>query len=408
MKYFQTRMAFPTFLGFAFGIFFTLSCATTQTAETSEQPRTSQEQFDTQLNRLNAEIRDNPENDALKVQKATLLAGHANTFQNPGQRNPLYRNMNDLSRNVNPDSREMLQIDRLLKNAWSTERNEGVRLLQEDRSESFDNHFDDIVAHLDNAITLIPDSLVTYSLKATTLYRRGHLSDAIATLESARERTDANKPDIDEKLAYLHLESGNAPESIRLYSGLTQNYPSNEHFQHGLINALIINEQHEDAAELLREMTERYPSRHHYRESLATEMYRAFSYKANRMTDRREGLYDDSIRDLFNILEEIHTIFEDLQDQVPSNEETTFRKAVIYKNAALKLSEIRNILPPDRVTSSELADFHEEYMMLSLPHWERLAELNPDNMDYMNSLYTVYLELGMDEDAESIERMYNF
>ena len=47
-------------------------------------------------------------------------------------------------------------------------------------------------------------------------------------------------------------------------------------------------------------------------------------------------------------------------------------------------------------------------MEYSLPIWERLAELNPENMGYISNLHQVYLELGMNEDAESLERSYNF
>ncbi|MDR9365242.1 MAG: hypothetical protein RI575_07890 [Balneolaceae bacterium] len=50
----------------------------------------------------------------------------------------------------------------------------------------------------------------------------------------------------------------------------------------------------------------------------------------------------------------------------------------------------------------------QSFMEYALPLWERLAEINSDNLGYINNLYQVYLELDMQEEAESIERSYNF
>jgi hypothetical protein len=112
-------------------------------------------------------------------------------------------------------------------------------------------------------------------------------------------------------------------------------------------------------------------------------------------------LSEDEREELTGLLASVHTIFETIQESLPSSEENLFRMASFYKNASQRLQQ----LPDD---NGEFDDMESEFMENSLPLWEQLVEINPDNLGYINNLYQVYLELGMQEEAESIERSYNF
>jgi predicted Zn-dependent protease len=408
MKHLFTRTASALL---AFGIFFTISCATTEQTGTSEVPPSAEQDFDMQLLDIDRQIEENPASIDLRVQKADLLVDAAKKEPEPEQRKPYYQNLRDAAQSAFYQfGDETKELDEVLARAWSHEQSNGVRLLQQDESEMFDTHFNSIISHFENAITIIPDSLVTYSLKATTYYRHGNLNEAIQTLQTAQSVSAESKPELSEKLAYLHLESGNLDESVRLYRKLAENQPDDEYIMHGLANAYMLNNQHEEAADLLQSLADKYPSRHNYKEALATEIYFIFEKEADQLLldqqSRDPG--NQPVEQLVNMLEDIHSIFESLKTNIPANEENTFRMAAFYKNSSLKLREITDSLTADEEFREEIAELEKNHLEISLPLWERLADMNPDNMEYLTGLRNVYQNLGMEEEAESVERSINF
>ncbi len=399
----STRMAS---LVLAFGIFFAFSCSTTETTVTNQQNSSPVQSYDQQLQELNYRIAESPGQGELYIKKAKILSEYSATFSNPAQRLPLYRNLKDLSLS---DQGNLPEIEAIIKSAWNKEHSSGLRELQEQTETNLQEH-PSIIAHFDNAITLIPDSLQTYFLKATTLYRTGNLHDAIGTLETAKNFTAENHSEIDEKIAYLNLESGNVQEAISMYNQLAETYPDVEHYQNGLINALIINEQHEDAITMLRELSETYPVRFFYRESLATETYFLVKKESESLlqSDPDQTNISENLDRIISYLDESHELFNSLSSQIPVHEEGTLRIAAFYKNSAILLGTLTDELPLKQDEQEMLEDRYINFLEHSLPLWERLTEMNPDNMDYILNLQEVYRTLGMDEEADAIERSITF
>jgi tetratricopeptide (TPR) repeat protein len=395
--------------GIAFGIFFTLSCSTTDKAEAPVESTTVSNSFHEQVSNLNQRIRSNPRNEEIRVRKAELLYEYAGSLTHPEDRKPVYQDLHTTANDSRHLTNAFLKIDEILKKAWNSERNSSIRLLQEDRSDTYDTHFYNIIAHLDNAITVIPDSLVTYSLKSATLYRRGYLNEAIGTLQEANRIANGVNPDIREKLAYLYLESGNYVDALSLYTELTQEYPDRETYIHGLVNVLIINKQHDEAVAKLRHLTDQYPARTSYRETLATELFYIFSTKTNLLYDNppNASALEEEIRDALHLLEEARLLFTSLDAQIPSNEENIYRMGSFFMKSSVIIKQLTD-LEIDNEFSGNLTNLSNEYMQTSLSYWERLAEMFSGNMEYMYILHSVYLELGMNEEADSIERSFNF
>lgn len=402
-----TRMAILT--GIVFGIFFTISCATAEKTGSSAPSAEHINRFDEQLSSLNQLIQTDPENQTARIEMAEILYEYAASRPDPESRKLLYENL----RNTADESRLLpgttSKIDEILRRAWNTEQANGIRLLQEDRSETYDIHFSRIIAHFDNAITIIPDSLVTYSLKSTTLYRRGHLNEAIQTLSAANEIANETNPAIREKLAFLHLETGNNAEAIAIYSDLTNEFPQKNYYRNGLINALIVNNEHIEAVNLLRVLSEEFPARTIYKTSLATELFFIFSNRTDLLIGNPPPVHilQDEVQEALTILDESLSIFSSLGSQLPSNEENSYRMGSFYLNASKKLYELSKLVPGDEF-SNDLQARSKDYLESALPFWERLAEMTADNMEYMSILHGLYLGLGMDEEAESVERTFNF
>ena len=410
MKIRITRMAIPLYIGFAFGLFFVQACTTVQPTETPEYEPGTAQYLEAELNRLNDQLAENPGTSSLYLEKSEVLYEFAKTHS-PRERPPIYQNLKDHSdAAMHKENIDQNEIEDVLRTAWSEEQSRGVQLLQQDRSTGLNENYSEIIAHFDNAITVIPDSLVTYSLKATTLYESGNLGKSIETLEKANTLSGGSNTEFLEKLAYLYLESGDVEKSISMYETLVESNPDDQHLKHGLVNAYIIDNQHEEAIAILSELTDLFPSRHTYQETLATQIYFLFDLKADDLIqqDYLDSEKSEDIQEISLMADQVHLIFDEIQATMPINEENTYRMAAFYKDAYLTLSKLTNRIEFDSEIVEVIISQKEQFLGLSLPLWERLAELNPDNLDYLNHLYQVYLHLDMEEDAQSLERSLNF
>jgi pentatricopeptide repeat protein len=288
------------------------------------------------------------------------------------------------------------------------EQSAGVRLLQQDGTDTFDEHFTNVITHFTNAVTIIPDSVVTYNLMATTYYRHGNLSEAISTLEAIEENGFTRPPETCEKLAYLYLEAGQIDRSVEIYETLSANNPDSEIYQQGLVNSYILGDMHTDAIALLEELTGVYPNRVQYREALATERFYIMrqSIREELQDPGFENYSDSELDDMLTQLNEISEIYRDIDETLPSSEERQQRIAAFYVSSANLLDEL---LPfTNESQNDHLSEQQETYLRASIPYWQTLYEANSDRSAYAYSLIEVYNKLGMEHEAELLEQQINF
>lgn len=407
MNYLSTRMAS---ILLAFGIFFAVSCSVFENIEAPED-QTQLQQVSNQINRINLELESDPNNHDLKIQKATLLSEYASHQSNPSDRYPIYQNLYSLNfgESLNGSS-EISEITDLLIKAWTNEQSSGVRLLQLNRNSEVNQHFYEILAHFDNAIVLQPDSMVTYNLMSTTFYENDSINNAIETLEIAVNRSTNKDPKLLEKLAYLYMETGNTEVSINIYENLVANNSDDNRLLHGLINAYMISQRHTEAIDHLLLLSEKYPMRYYYKEELATQLYFLFSSITDEIYYEIEAgnPIDEKIGELLEISHEVHLIYASLRTTIPTNEESLFRMGSFYYNSFNKLNSIYTTVTLSIERNSEIQTIIQSHRDNSIELWERLIEMNPDNMEYVYTLYSLYQNAGMSEEAEFIERSYNF
>jgi predicted Zn-dependent protease len=408
MIYLKTRKALLMFIWAAFGVFFTLSCSQFNKTSSGNGSEFSIDRSLDKLEQINSQLSNEPNNRDLQLEKAELLYSISVATSAPVHRKPYYQNLRDLAETQKQASQEVQpELKYILAKAWSSEQGDGIRLLQQDRSEYLDQQFETIVAHFENAIAINPDSLVTYNLLANTFYRHGDLNDAITTLETASAISGDVNPDIGEKLAYLYLESGDIEKSIQLYSNLKTENSQSPHIRNGLANAYILNQQHEEAVEVLRLLTEDYPTRFEYKEALATELYFLMSEKADRASqpNLEEQIAASELESLIGIVNEIDELFETLKENLPFNEEQLVRSGAFYHNTSVNLSKLKS--NAGLRFQNELEIKRVEMLEKALPLWEKLSENHPGNIDYIRNLHDIYVKLGRDEDAENLQRSFN-
>lgn len=387
-----------------FGIFFTLSCATfsstTKTAETLYQ----ENKYSQALAAVDREISDDPDNQGKKILKANILKDYAVNNRVPSDREVIYGNLRNTIEEVQFSTGQFNAVtDSILTSAWMYEQSEGVRYLQQDDSENLEQHFDMVISHFKNAIVIIPDSVVTYNLKATTHYKHGDLSDAITTLESIEENGITRPPETCEKLAFLYLEAGMIDRSINIYEGLTTNHPQNEMYRRGLVNAYILGEYHEDSVRLLEALAEEYPNRAEYREALATERFYLLKAEAHQLiSDSQTGSLN--VEAYTSSLSEIAAIFRNVDTTLPSSEERKERIAEFHISAATLLNNIADFTADDADAHKLASNEAESHLKDSIPYLRSLFESQSENVAYGRKLLRVYNELNMEQEAQSLER----
>jgi hypothetical protein len=392
-----------------FGIFFALSCSTFQTSTESPRSQFEAGNYNSALRLINSDIQENPDDLPLQLLKAEILQKMAVENYQPEEREPVYTNLRTTTDEVSFESSAyQSRIDSILTSAWMTEQSAGVRLLQQDGSSTFDEHFNTVIAHFNNALTIIPDSIVTYNLMATTYYRHGNLSDAISTIESIEDKGFTQPPKTKEKLAYLYLEAGQIDKSVELYEALSASYPESEIYQQGLVNSYILGDMHTDAIALLEELTGVYPNRVQYREALATERFYVMRHRAEDTMQASgfESFSGSEIDQMLEQLDEISSIYRDIDETLPSSEERQQRIAAFYVSSADLIAEVF-ANTDDEALKSQLSEQRETYLRASIPYWQTLYEANSDRAAYAYSLIEVYNELGMEDQAELLEQQIN-
>lgn len=406
MTDFKTRMV--SFL-LAFGIFFAVSCSTLSLTDKSPDELYDQGEFEQALNAVNQELEEHPDSTELKILKSEILKNSAKNINPISDRQTTYRELRSTIEEIGFTTQDYQQkTDSILVNAWSYEQGEGVRLLQKDDSETYDENYEAITAHFSNAMTIIPDSLVTYSLQSTTHYRHGDTQKAIETIEAA-ENSDLNlTTKLREKLAYLYLEAGYLDRSITTYEQLVADEPGNTNFLHGLANAHIIKENHSHAIEILEDLTNQYPNRIEYVEALATEKYFLLVETIEELADQanNENIDNSNINSVLDELQTLSELFDELDSKSPAREDFQLRIASFYKDAGTRLMKFSEMIDNDE--SERLLEFGEQFVEQSLPYWQQLIELSPDNPVYAQRLHESFSILGMDEEAEMMNSQINF
>ncbi|CAN5229232.1 hypothetical protein BH23BAC3_BH23BAC3_10580 [soil metagenome] len=392
-----------------FGIFFTLSCTSLQTTSKNAETLYNENNYRAALETIDNEILEDPDNSEKKILKARILNAHAMNDRGPSDRNQLYNNLRNTVDEIQFSTDQFnTETDSILNTAWLHEQSEGVRYLQQNGPDNFDLHFDRVISHFSNAITIIPDSLVTYNLKATTYYRHGDLTKAIETLESIEDKGFNRPPDTCEKLAYLYLEAGMIDRSIEIYEGLASNYPESEIYRQGLVNAYILGDNHQKSIELLETLSEEFPNRAEYREALATERF----YQLKNEADDLKLESNESDRTLGEIeyfsdsLNEITGIYHDVDGALPSTEERKQRIAEFHLSAADLLTGLAGTNQESEL--NQLAASESEMQLRhAIPYLIALFESNADNVVYARKLIDLYNDLDMDDEAEALERQIN-
>ncbi|MEX0593457.1 MAG: tetratricopeptide repeat protein [Balneolaceae bacterium] len=376
----------------AAGFFFLSACLSTEpTTRHSPDPLSSERA----LEEIDRKIDSGQDPGPLLLERMEVLKDLADE-SSPDGRSVYYEEMVQTA--ATPDLRQSEladQADDRLRSTYEDEFQSGESGLGVAESSS--------LHHFRNASILQPEESDPYRHLSSILYRQDRIPDAISILESAKRRIDPYPPDMSERIAYLYLESGQLDEAVTRYQSLVDEDSGRIDVRHALVNAFILNEQHSDAVQELRELLETHPENNWYRQSLAVELFFLLQdhWGSTPPTERNENEIRTDLKWVDEAIEQL----ADPDESPPADTESAYVLAQFYRNSGLYLLEQAEGLP-NRI-ATELVSRGEYLLKEAIPRWKEMADQNPENRELWSHLQVMYLKLGLDEQARQIDEQLN-
>lgn len=323
------------------------------------------------------------------------------------------------------------RIFELITGFWADEHNAGVDAFNEaDDSMNGNELLNRAKNHFINAVIIQPDSAQSYLTLSYTLEKLGEVDGAILSFESGLEKLQEPQIDDYDFLISLYIQSDKNELAYELSQKAANQYPEEIVFKEYLTDYYIETGQYENAVEHIDELIDLNPQNLNYYYIRATQKFEpAFRYLEQtidifeeiwRLRERKLADIPESERqrlqieidNLLNDVNELQQLGGDMADQIisdlehiieqqPENENahsllafTSKNRASIYIEKSSLTHEPGEIEQFDRQIENDLNK--------ALIHFEILTELNPGNHEYWESLYEVYMHLGMRDRAQRI------
>ncbi len=399
--------------------------------------------YETALATADQAIETNPENYVAHYYRGIVLAAQAESLEEPSERRSYYASAREsfetsraLMEGLEERPEEYAELNDAIVVYWADEYNAGVNYQTDD---SLFNVTPDplrvSLAHFYNAATINPDSAMTFQVMSSTYFQLEEVENAIRTYEQAMSLLDPPLVEDYEYLASLFLYQERFDEAIRVSEEGLEAYPDESVFVQFMADAYIQSGEQDRAISLVEDLIESDPDNPTYRRVLGTQIYqsvdgitaevaqlyeRQFDLRQAARNQRGEELDQTQaeIAQLDRRIDEMESRIDELTlvsvremtrvtELEPESESAHFILGIIYQNRAANLFDRRN----NTTDNEEARDYDErarENLREALVYYEKAAEINPDNAENWQSLYQVYVTLGMEDEAEEAMRRAGF
>lgn len=324
---------------------------------------------------------------------------------------------------------ESVETQILIDRKWSEEHNLGVKYATGDSTlASTDNPLDTAEDHLENAVVINPDSLLSFEVLAEVYRLNSNTEKGIQIYEDLITMKDEPEAYDYDRLGalYLSLEQYNKAKEI-LIDGVDL-FPDSVSLVQKLADSYMKLGENQESIEVIESLIERDPNNPQYHLVLGTQVY----IMASEITDDISSKYDeifnlereqrnlsgnakkanqDKVSSLRASIEDqsqradqlIDRAVQELQKVIevkPDNSNAYNTLGIIYQNKAAALFDKRNATA-DNDEAAKIDNQAKENLREAMKNYEKATEIEPDNQSYWRSLFQVYTSLGMNEKAEA-------
>lgn len=408
----------------ACGLFF--GCKTVKNGGLSENGPNSEKGYETALTSANKSIREHPNNPDSYYYKGLILDKLAHSKTDPQRRQPIYAQMRtsllrarDLYKtNGRQSSKDFQNIDHILSEDWSNAHNKGVGILKRDSSLSKDS-LQLALSYIQNAITIIPDSAISFRVEADIYYHLGDLDRSIQATKTAMSNDTSDSDEYLQRLAFLYMENQQYDNAISSYKELLQYHPGDVNSLKGLTNAYLGLGDHQNAASVLQDLSQRDEKNPQYHLAYGVQLFNISQNYLDSLTVIQKtiadstadtvykGLPDSVLTDSANIVEETaNNYINNAESQLlaaqkldSTDTSTLYSLGSFYEDTAAKLIVIKEYLTsPGKV--EEYDGRIRDLLQKSLPYLEQVVQNEPSKKKYWKALYKIYRYLDMKDKAD--------
>src|SRR6056297_1367340 len=434
MKRYKLFLILFAFAGFLW------SCESTSPLVNEVQLSLVTGNFEAALETVNTAIDEDPSNYIAHFYKGVVLSSQAESIEEPTERVEYYARAKDsydtarsLMEEMEETPVELEELNNTVVSYWADEYNMAVNIQNDDSLFSAtEDPYRTSLAHLQNAVTINPDSAMTYQVLSSTHFQLEQIDQAIATYEQAMERMEEPEASDYEYLTSLYLHDSQYEKAITMAEDALERNPGNSMFVQFMADAYIQSGERDRAIEIVQNLIDEEPDNPQYRRVLGTQIYQSVEELGNEASDMYEELFElrQEVRGLSgeerteaearieDLSEEIDAVEADIDELTqisveqmekvielePESESANFILGIIYQNRAANLFERRNNTT-DNAQANEYDTMARDVLRDALVYYERAAEINPDNPENWQSLFQVYTTLGMEEKAaEAMEK----
>lgn len=323
------------------------------------------------------------------------------------------------------------EIERIpaVKNAvWQTEHNKAIEYASDDSvKNTVENPLEISIAHLNNATTIQPDSVLSWDVKAQVYYMNDNVDGAVTAMEKVMSLKDSLEVDDYTRMAGYYSINNMPKKAIStLEKGLEQ-YPENKDLATRLADGYTNAGQTDKAISTIESLIEQEPDNPQFHLVLGTQIYKTVlnmsdTLKANsdkifelrQQMKQAEGSEASQMKQQISQLESENA---DLQQEITQlteratkelnmvleyrpNDATAYNTlGIIYQNKASALFDKRN-RTDDNQKAAKIDAQAKEALRQAMEYYESAAEIDPDNQEYWKNLFSIYTALGMDQKAE--------
>lgn len=382
-------------------------------------------------------IKNRPQDPLGYYYQGVVYGDMAQEEENPEDRREYYKKMNasfeksqELADKMEEPPSQLQNLGAVKTTIWSGEHNRAIELATNDSlKKAVENPLEKASGHLQNATIIMPDSVLSWDVLSEIQAMDNNIEGAIEAKEKVLELKQNPAASDYNRLADFYRYQKEFKNAIKILNKAQQAYPDSVSINEKLADSYMNDGQYQQAISTVEQLIDQNPDNPQYRLALGTQLYQtvlrlndSLSTNNDKIFELQQKIKNDEgdasqlesqISELQNINQGLQSRIQDLTNRAIKQLQTVLEYrpddasahntlGVIYQNRASALFEERN-QTTDNQEAAKLDKQAQENLKQSLKYYERAVEIDPDNENYWESLYRVYVALGMDEKAKEAE-----
>lgn len=391
--------------------------------------------FESTLAAVDSILAENPDNLEAYYYRGVAYGEKASNNPNVADRKGDYQKMRDALVHItqsNADGKDAvlgLQAENLIIGKWGDEHNVAIQHATGDSAApQVDDPLRMAIDHLNNAVTINPDSTLSFEILAHVHQMLGDYNGAIDAQKNVMALKDTSEAADYNNLATFYMLTDNYEDAVNVLEEGLEQYPDSVDLVQKIADSYMNVGENEKAIHTLEELISKDPENGQYHLVMGTQIY----IMANKLNDDVSANFDQ----IFELERTARSLSgseqEEVQDRIKelrTENETKLAEAdkltdravselklvtelmpedasayntlgIVYQNKAALYFEQRNATT-DNKEADEFDEKARGELLKAKDSYEKATEIDSDNTEYWGALFRVYTALNMTEEAEA-------